>query len=67
MQETLEELITRLVKYLDSEKFDERVVSYYDYKSKYVVLKPSVTVEISLTEGKVVKIDVSDYFKEVVK
>ena len=67
MQETLEELITRLVKNLDSEKFDKRVESYYDYKSKYVVLKPSVKVEIALTEGKVVKIDVSDYFKEVVK
>lgn len=67
MQESLQELITRLIKDLDVERLDGRIERYVDYKSKYTVLKPSVKVEIELTEGKVVTIDVTDYFKGVVK
>lgn len=67
MQEGLEELIRRLVENLNIERLDKRVESYTDYKSKYVVLKPSVKVEIALTDGKVAKIDVSDYFEGVIR
>lgn len=68
MQEDLTCLITQIIQDLGSEKkIDSRVVSYDNYKSKYVVLKPSVTVEVALTDGKVIKIDISDYFKGVIK
>lgn len=67
MQEGLEELITRVIRNLDVEKLDGRIETYVDYKSNYVVLKPTVKVEIELTCGKVLKIDVSDYFKGVIK
>ena len=67
MQEDLQGLITRLIQNLDVEKLDKRIESYTDYKARFVVLKPSVKVEIALTEGKVVTIDVTDYFEGVVK
>jgi hypothetical protein len=67
MKENLEELISGIIKGVKTNELDGRVESFTDYKSKYVILKPSVKVEISLTDGKVVKIDVSDYFQEVIK
>ena len=66
MKINLEELITTIVKNLDVEKLDKRVESYTDYKNPYVVLKPSVKVEVELTNGKIIKIDVTDYFEEVI-
>ena len=67
MQEGLEALITKIIQNLDVEKLDSRVDTYTDFKNKYVILKPSVKVEVELTCGKVVKIDVTDYFEGVVK
>ena len=61
---TLEELIKKIIK---ENKMDERIVAFNDYKTKYAILHPSVTVNVELTEGKVYKIDVTDYFKGVVK
>ena len=66
-EETLEELVTRVVQNLDVEKLDKRVETYVDFKSKYVVLKPSVKVNVELTDGRKFTIDVTDYFKGVVK
>lgn len=67
MQEELQQLIARLIKDIDVEKLDKRVVSYTDYKQKYTVPKPTVVVEISLTNGKIIKVDISDYFEGVIK
>ena len=66
-EETLEELVTRVVQNLDVEKLDKRVETYVDFKSKYVVLKPSVKVNVELTDGRKFTIDVTDYFGGVVK
>lgn len=62
MKETLEELTKRIVASIGKGEVDGRVVNYVDYKTKYMVLKPQVTIDVELTSGKVVKIDVTDYF-----
>ena len=62
MKETLEELTKRIVASVEKGEVDGRVVSYVDYKTKYMVLKPQVAIDVELTSGKVVKIDVTDYF-----
>lgn len=67
MQEDLEELIKRIIRELDENSLDDRIDNYTDYKSKYIILKPTVKVDVELTCGKVIKIDVSDYFKEVIR
>ena len=63
----LRELIKEIIENLDVEKLDPRIDSYSDFKSKYVNLKPSVKVEVALTNGKIAKIDVTDYFEGVAK
>lgn len=67
MKESLESLIRRIVEDVRNGKTDDRVLSYVDYKTKYVVVKSKISVEVELTEGKVVKFDVSDYFKELLE
>lgn len=67
MQERLEDLLTKIIQNLDVDKLDTRIESYADYKNPYMILKPSVKVVVELTCGKTVTIDVSDYFKGVVK
>lgn len=66
-RKSLNDLIADSIKELNEGKVGGRVDSYVDYKSRFVVLKPSVKVEIALTGGKVVKIDISDYFEGVLK
>ena len=67
MQEELQKLIARIIENLDASKLDERITSYTDYKSRYVVLRPSVKVDVDLTDGRTFKIDVTDYFEGVAK
>ena len=67
MQEELRELIANIIQNIDFEKLDSRIDSYVDFKSKYVVLKPSVKVDVELTNGKKFSIDVTDYFEGVAK
>ena len=67
MQEELRELIAKIINNLDVEKLDKRIDSFVDFKSPYVVLKPSVKVEVELTNGKKFVIDITDYFEGVVK
>ena len=64
---SLEELIKKEINNILEGKFDDRVLNYYDYKSKYAVLKPMVKVNIELTKGVTATIDISDYFKEELK
>lgn len=66
MEEDLQHLIVQLIENLDSER-NPRLTDFTDYKSKYVVLKPSVKVEVALTDGRVAKFDISDYFQGVIK
>ncbi len=64
---SLEELIKKEINNILEGKFDDRVLNYFDYKSKYAVLKPMVKVNIELTKGVTATIDISDYFKEELK
>lgn len=64
---SLEELIKQEINNILKGKFDDRVLNYFDYKSKYAVLKPMVKVNIELTKGVTATIDISDYFKEELK
>ena len=67
MEEELKSLIGRILKEVPEGKLDARVIGFTNYKSRYAVLKPGVTVEAELTNGKVVKIDVTDYFEKEIK
>lgn len=67
MKESLESLIRRIVEDVRNGKADGRILNYVDYKTKYAILKSKVSVEVELVEGKVVKFDVSDYFKELLE
>lgn len=64
---SLEELIKQEIENINNGKIDERVLNFYDFKSKYAVLKPMVKVNIELTKGVTATIDISDYFKEELK
>lgn len=64
---SLEELIKQEINNILEGKFDDRVLNYFDYKSRYAVLKPMVKVNIELTKGVTATIDISDYFKEELK
>lgn len=61
---TLEEIIKQSIKELANKKINDRVESFVDYKSQYAVLKPSVKVEISLSDGIVAKLNVTDLFEK---
>lgn len=67
MNEPLEELIKKIISKSRVDTLDHRVESFVDYKNKYMILKPSVKVTIELTEGKVIKADVTDYFEKSLK
>lgn len=58
----IETLVNGIIDSMRSGKMDPRIVSFTDYKSKYVVLAPKVSVNVELTDGKVFKVDVTDYF-----
>lgn len=64
LQKMLESLI---VDFNENEKIDKRIVGFTDYKSKYCILKPKVTVSIEQTNGKIINVDITDYFKGVIK
>ena len=65
MEESLENLIRRIIKDVQLDKFDKRVDKFTDYKNKYAILKSNIAVCVELKEGKVIKFDVSDYFKDI--
>lgn len=67
MNEPLEELIKKIISKSRVDTLDTRVESFVDYKNKYMILKPSVKVTIELTDGKVIKADVTDYFEKALK
>lgn len=67
MKEELGSLIGRIIEEASAGKLDSRVIEYTDYKTKYVVLKPRVTAEVELTNGKIMKIDITDYFEGGIK
>ena len=65
--EELQKLISKIVQNLDDNEMDERIVGFTDAKNKYVNLRPVVKVNVELTNGRTLTIDVTDYFEGVVK
>lgn len=64
----LQTLLNNLIdEFNKEEKFNERIIGFTDYKSKYCILKPKVIVSVEQTDGKIINIDVTDYFKEILK
>lgn len=55
-------MLEDIIKEVIETKKSDRITTYIDYKKKYVILNPSVKVEIELPEGKVIKLDVTDLF-----
>lgn len=64
LQNLLEKLINE---FNEDKKFNDRIIGFTDYKSKYCILKPKVTVNIEQTDGKIINVDITDYFKGVLK
>lgn len=65
--EDLQSLIKRVIIGVMNGELDDRIHYFVDYKSKYAVLKPDVSVKVELTDGKKIEFNITDYFKEVVK
>ena len=68
MKEPLEMAISEIIEEMKKpspnfEYVGKRLVSYINYGSKYVVLKPSIKIQIELTNGRVLSIDATDYFE----
>ena len=66
--EELQKLIENTIRDLeDSNQLNERVRHFDDFKNKYVNLRPRVTVNVELTNGRSFTIDITDYFEGVAK
>lgn len=66
LQNLLNSAIEELKKDVPSlDNFSTRLDKYSDYKNKYMILKPSVKATIELKNGRVLTIDITDYFQGV--
>lgn len=64
---SLEEVIKQEIKNLREGKVSQRVKTFASYGSKYAIPKSEIKAEITLGEGIVASIDISDFFKEELK
>jgi len=60
----LETFIKEKINKIKTRDLDSSIVEFKDTKTKYIVPKSTVIVEVALTSGLIAKIDVTDYFKE---
>lgn len=63
----LEEKLKEVFENVEKGIMNPEVFYFHDSKSKFTNLTPRVVVEVEFTDGKTAKIDVTEYFKEVVK
>ena len=61
----LEKFIKEEIEKIKNRNIDKSIIEFKDTNLKYIVPKSSVIVEVALTDGLIAKIDVTDYFKEV--
>lgn len=61
----LEEFIKAKLEKIKNRELDQSIVEFRDTKTKYIVPKSTIMVEVSLKEGLIAKIDITDLFKEV--
>lgn len=61
----IEEFIKEKIAKIKKRELDDSIVEFKDAKTKYIVPKSTVTVEVALTNGLIAKIDVTKFFKEI--
>ena len=61
----LETFIKEKIQKIANRELDDTIVEFRDTKTKFIVPKSTVMVEIALKSGLIAKIDVTDFFKEV--
>ena len=61
----LEDYIKQAIESVKARKLVDGVIEFKDTKTKYIVPKSTVVVEVALKDGLIAKIDITDYFKEV--
>ena len=61
----LETFIKEKIQKIANRELDDTIVEFKDTKTKFIVPKSTVMVEVALKSGLIAKIDVTDFFKEV--
>lgn len=61
----LETFIKEKIQKIANRELDDTIVEFRDTKTKFIVPKSTVVVEVALKSGLIAKIDVTDFFKEV--
>jgi len=61
----LETFIKEKIQKIANRELDDTIVEFRDTKTKFIVPKSTVMVEVALKSGLIAKIDVTDFFKEV--
>lgn len=61
----LEAFIKEKIQKIANRELDDTIVEFRDTKTKFIVPKSTVMVEVALKSGLIAKIDVTDFFKEV--
>lgn len=62
---SLENFVKEQIENIKKRNINESIVEFKDTKTKYIVPKSTIVVEVALKDGLIAKIDVTDYFKEV--
>lgn len=61
----LETFIKRKIEKIKKRDLDESIIEFKDTKTKYIVPKSTIVVEVALKTGLIAKIDITEFFKEV--
>lgn len=62
----LEDFVKEKIKRIKDRDLDASIIEFKDTQTKYIVPKSSVIIEVALTSGLIARIDVTEYFKEVI-
>ncbi len=61
----LETFIKKKIEKIKKRDLDESIIEFKDTKTKYIVPKSTIVVEVALKTGLIAKIDITEFFKEV--
>lgn len=61
----LETFIKSKIEKIKKRDLDESIIEFKDTKTKYIVPKSTIVVEVALKTGLIAKIDITEFFKEV--
>ena len=63
--EELKNFIKGNIENIKERRLNPAIVEFKDTKTKYIVPKSTVMVEVALQDGLIAKIDITEYFKGV--